>query len=406
MTFALLYMDVTNLGDIIIYDNARYLLEKVIKDNGIEDSEILPVDIGGYNFKEMQVPSYVDRMDKVSEKVMELSKKQKLYKRFPNLARRMMLWAWRHSKQYYCFKKTEMPKLEKSDIIIFGGGGLIKYHQQTFHFTIDTVTRFANRKGVPVIINSVGVEGYEEGHPGCMLLKKALNLDCIKYISTRDDFEVLKNNFMTNPRIKVESVCDPAFWTKETYGVEKKEPQEEKRVGLNTIRFGIFRKYMYKVNRNKLDEMYRDLAFRLHDDGYKVEFFTNGVVGDINYINKLMEKYPELEEITSITQPQTPKELVELISGYDRYLAARLHASIVGSVLGVPNVSLVWNIKQILFGEMVGMPQNYLTKEAFNADTVYERLMAAEPYVMNEELKYTVYNGLEQAILENIRHEA
>ena len=208
MTFALLYMDVTNLGDIVIYDNARHLLEKVIKDNKIEDSEILPVDIGGHNFKEMQVPSYVDRMDRIADKVMDLSRKKKFYKRFPNLARRMMLWSWHHSKQYYCFRKTEMPKLEKSDIIIFGGGGLIKYHQQTFHFTIDTVTRFANKRGIPVIINSVGVEGYEEGHPGCMLLKKAVNSNCIKYISTRDDIEVLKNNFMINPE-KISEVIGP-----------------------------------------------------------------------------------------------------------------------------------------------------------------------------------------------------
>ncbi|MDO4943312.1 MAG: polysaccharide pyruvyl transferase family protein, partial [Lachnospiraceae bacterium] len=296
-------------------------------------------------------------------------------------------------------------KLEGADLIIFGGGGLIKFHQQNFHYFLDEVIGYADKHNIPVFLNSQGIEGYDESDPECQILKKAINRDCVKYISTRDDFAMLRNCYVDNPNIVIKGVCDPAFWTAETYQIKKKE-NAEKRVGLNVIRTKIFGDYMYKVSRDSLGKIYYDLILKLCHDGYSVDLFSNGVESDTAFINWLFETYPDLQKKYHVTSsnPRTTYELVETLAGYERYMAVRLHAAIIGSVLGVPNISLVWNRKQILFGKEIGMRQNFITKDKFNADDIYKQLCAAEPYEMNESYKMSVYKNLEKQLVAQIKN--
>ena len=46
MKLALCYLKVTNLGDLVIYDTAHYLVGRILRDLGRDDVEIVPVDIG------------------------------------------------------------------------------------------------------------------------------------------------------------------------------------------------------------------------------------------------------------------------------------------------------------------------------------------------------------------------
>lgn len=407
MKIALLYMDVSNLGDLVIRDTARYLLDAVLDENQLADAEVVPVDIGERNYK--LEPAYKKKSfhSRVSRFLARYAKSRRVFRNFPFLAQEMLVRSWHESKQGRHFRKKEMPKLQGADLIVFGGGGLVKYHKQSFHFILHDVTRYAQKMGIPVIINSVGVEGYSEEQPGCKLLKRALNRPCVKFISVRDDYSTLVNNFMENPAIETAHVCDPAFWTAETYGAKKRpsEPNKAKTIGLNVIRPAIFKDYKYPVELERLDALYHGLVEKLLAQGYHVDFFSNGVPGDTKYISHLLEAFPEManDDRVTVTLPQTPAELVELISGYDRYLAVRLHASIIGTVLGVPNVSLVWNVKQPLFGQTIGLRQNYITLRGFDADTVFSRLMAAEPYQMNQEYKNSVRETFSHAIREYAR---
>lgn len=42
------------------------------------------------------------------------------------------------------------------------------------------------------MMNGVGIEGYSETDIRCQRLKKAINQDCFKVITTRDDIDTLK----------------------------------------------------------------------------------------------------------------------------------------------------------------------------------------------------------------------
>lgn len=397
-----MYLDVTNLGDLVIYETSRYITEDILKKKGVTDYDLIPISMGSAKCREVTSEKkslfvkIKNKFGAVIKRIVNLGIWKKISSK---LGKKMLLCSWHMSNAYQYFAKNEEYKLEGCDIIIFGGGGLIKFHRQNFHFFLHDILKYADANSIPVLINAQGIEGYDEDDLRCQILKSALNRDCVKYISTRDDFAMLRNCYIDNPNTVVKDVCDPAFWTVETYGVRKKETSQ-KTVGLNVIRTKIFGEYMYKISDEELGEVYYDLIKLLDKDGYAIDLFSNGVPKDTEFIEFLMSTYPDLKTKyhVTISNPETTKELVETISGYDRYMAVRLHAAIIGTVLGVPNISLVWNRKQPLFGKEIGMPQNFLKKNKFTAENIYKTLMEASSYEMNDAYKKTVYENLEKQI--------
>lgn len=47
------------------------------------------------------------------------------------------------------------------------------------------------------MMNGVGIEGYSETDIRCQRLKKAINQDCFKVITTRDDIDTLKTTILS-----------------------------------------------------------------------------------------------------------------------------------------------------------------------------------------------------------------
>ena len=166
---ALCHLNVTNLGDCVIHETARYLVERVLWEMGRNDVEIVEVDIGtdesdgGKIRRGFRV--FVLRMVRNAARLL------KKILRSPAYAR----WQWHKSPVYRRYAAGERPKLHDVDIIVFAGGGLVKFHRQNFHFFIDDITALADKRGIPVLFNAVGVEGYDPRDGECRLLKRALN---------------------------------------------------------------------------------------------------------------------------------------------------------------------------------------------------------------------------------------
>ena len=59
------------------------------------------------------------------------------------------------------------------------------------------ILNISQSKNIPVMLSAVGVEGYDVGFKECLRLKKALNLDCVKTITTRDDIDSKYSNMGT-----------------------------------------------------------------------------------------------------------------------------------------------------------------------------------------------------------------
>lgn len=400
----LVYLDVSNLGDVIIYETANTIVHNIIESNGIVNCETVPISIGTYRCrvesrKKSFILNFLERSyAAVFRKITQTNIIRK--KIIPVIQKKFLDFLWTKTDTWRYYKKNELPKLETCDLLIFCGGGLIKFHKQNFYLFLDHILEYSDKHHIPVLMNAQGIEGYDENDFRSEILKKAINRNCVKYISTRDDYEMLKNCYIENPEIDIRRVCDPAFWLKETYGVERYHC-DTKCVGINVIRANIFGEYTQKISKEELGSLYYGLIKRLHEDGYRVELFSNGVEEDTEFGKWLLKKYPMLEDAYGVKVVYTlsTKEFVEMLAKYDRFLSVRLHASIVGCMLGIPNVGLVWNRKQLLFGKQIGLEKNYITRDEFNSDYIYQMLMNAKPYVMDENYKRTVYDELELQML-------
>ena len=143
----------------------------------------------------------------------------------------------------YHLQKSELSeyyedKIGKVDVIIVSGGGLIKYKYEGLDYILENLIYYAQKKQIPVLINAVGIEGYDEQHFGCQLLKKYINQSCVKMITTRDNIALLQGKWLENKEIDCELVGDPALWAHKVYGISKKE---SKIIGLGLIRGEIFK---------------------------------------------------------------------------------------------------------------------------------------------------------------------
>ena len=100
----------------------------------------------------------------------------------------------------YNMYQRDMEYIRHADLIIFAGGGLIKYKREDFYQFVPEIIEVAEREDIPVYINATGVEGYEETDERCKKLKRAVNSECVKGITVRDDFKTFKQYYVESKK--------------------------------------------------------------------------------------------------------------------------------------------------------------------------------------------------------------
>ncbi len=383
ITIGLLYLNETNLGDLVIYDNTKYLINKICQEENIQN-EIISLDIG-----ENTPKSYTLTNEDIKEKEKNLN----ILKRYENKTlktkysqKKESLAKWYTTNNYYYLKNVILPKITNIDLLIFVGGGIIKFKRQNFHYIIRMITDYADKYNIPVILNSVGIEEYDKTNIDCQMLKECINKKCIKAITTRDDIELLNNFYITNKNIKTALTCDPAFYSKECYKVTKKTSNT---IGIGLIRPKIFEEYMYPIKENTLLFLYKELIDLLLEKNFQVKIFTNGTMSDYKFQLKLQEYLQDNPKYLNIFQDRftTSQELVTEISNYKTTIASRLHASIISYALDIPSIGLVWNKKQLLFGQIINAKNAFITKDNFDAGYIcntLEELLKNPPTITKE----------------------
>ena len=411
MRLALIHMDEPNLGDPVIYECVKRLVRDIAQEMELADLEIVPVNIGEWEYAKTSRksrPSLIGRgrtfVRKTGKKFLEKRLRVWLgrswvWKFAPERIERILMSIWLRTRRGRHYVVHERKKLETVDAILFCGGGLIKYRKQDFPFFLRDIVALAESRGIPVTMNSVGVEGYEGGHLFCKMLKEAVNSPCVKFVSCRDDFETLRDRYAENPGLEIARVCDPALWSAETYGITA-DPGNGL-VGVNVIRPSIFRDYdRSSIDRERLLQIYKGLIDRVLADGLRVRLFTNGAKCDAMAMKRLLKRFPELADDprVEIRLPDTTRMLVRVISACERVLAVRLHAAIIATSLGVPNVNLVWNDKQVHFGQWTGRSELFVRPADVSVDELYEKLRAADAQKPDDAYRQTVRAGIRRQL--------
>lgn len=387
----------SNYGDPIINDSCRYIVQKSIKD----DVKIDEIDLEGkINFnKKYKLNIFKRQIIKVNIKILNFIKKCFGKIKLNRLYNFIDYITWYVSDEYAIFNNYYKEKIKNSDIIIFSGGGMVKYRYQNCYQYIDYITKIADKKDIPVCLNSVGVEGYDDKNVKCRVLKKALNRKCVKMITTRDDIMTLKK-YICNENIYIDKVSDPAVFISDVYNIKKKE--NNKIIGLGVCRGRLFLDNKINYTEKQLIELWKKIIIELERRGNEWCIYTNGLEADNIFAQKLLESIKANGD--NIKIPNSPYELVNIISGFKGIIATRLHSNIIAYSLQVPAIGLVWNNKLKMFGQNIGYPERFIEVENFDEKNIVDKMEKAimELY---EKIKPEVYRKSEENSINKFLNE-
>lgn len=320
----------TNLGDPAIYETTK----KIVLDH--IDCEIINIDLYGRDGFHVQ----------------ENTPQNRIFNRIKYIIRN------KEERIIKILKKEINTKLDNSvSAVIFVGGGLIKYKHQFIAQPIELIIDRCEKLNIPVMLSAVGVEGYDLSDD-CQKLKKHLNYSCVKCITTRDDIVTLQNKYIES-NIKIYKVADPAISISRIY---KPTQRIKNRVGLGIGRRGLFSDYENNISDDYIKRLWINTYKILKDKGYNPVFFTNGLSAD----NAFAREIAEYVGVKDVIEPSCLDELCQVISSFEFAIVTRLHSSIICYSYGVPTLNLVWNNKQIMFGEATNRSRCFMTPNDFN----------------------------------------
>ncbi|OPJ64514.1 polysaccharide pyruvyl transferase family protein [Clostridium chromiireducens] len=262
----------------------------------------------------------------------------------------------------------------EADLVVFAGGGLISDKYETIVKHINEVTMLADVVGTSVIFNAVGIEGYRDNEE-CEILIRALNRSCVKFISTRDDIDLLNEKFITdNSRIKSLKVADSAVWTSEVYNIRKNKFSNI--IGIGVIRSGVFEDNGIDFNEMRQLELWSRIISELEEKKEEWVLFTNGLEVDYEFAVRILEYIGRSGEISNkiIKLPVDDEEFVRTISDFKGIIAARMHANIIAYSLDIPTIGIVWNPKLEFFGKTISATNRFFKIDKCNAINIVNEL--------------------------------
>ncbi|MDY5478597.1 MAG: polysaccharide pyruvyl transferase family protein [Enterocloster clostridioformis] len=277
----------------------------------------------------------------------------------------------------YNMYQEDMEYVKNADVVIFAGGGLIKYRREKFYQYVPDIIRIASENNIPVFINCTGVEGYDERDERCRRLKIAVNDACVKGITVRDDYQTFIKHYLETEKEWIGQVPDPAAFCSEVYGISG-NPNTDK-IGLGIARDGLFFDYGHQnITREFLLDFWKQVIFRLEELGYQWEIFNNGLHSDYEFGLDVLE-YAGVENKKYFIRkrPAEGAELVRIISDYKGIIATRLHTNIIAYSMGCPSIGLVWNDKLAQWGAGIGHPERFVEADRMEALDVVSRLKRA-----------------------------
>lgn len=354
---------IPNMGDKILCEASEYLTRQIAPQLEIKRVDVLPRDSGEY--KGWDSIKY-----RISKKMKKRSKEKFTYKDSGK---------YRYWYEYFMWwlRVNSHYKRELSDVdaILFAGGGFLKFRTQGLNYYVEQIIKIARAGNIPVMMNGVGIEGYDEKDIRCQRLKQAINSDCVKVITTRDDVEILQRNYMENPNIRTARVGDPAFWTPECYGIEKNSGSS--RIGINVIRGRIFRDYGNAYSGGQMKEFYKQLITSAEERGLDWVLFSNGMSGDQKFGQKVLKSLGIDPEDKLLPAPTTSMELLDMVKDFKCIFGARLHACITAYSLDVPVVGFIWNEKTRFFADIIGKKENFFEEAEIDAEKMLNQMEVA-----------------------------
>ena len=125
-------------------------------------------------------------------------------------------------------KEIDEEKIASADLILFSGGAMFGFNNLGSFDAIDAITAIAEKKGIPVVFSSLGINNMHADEESGARLNAILTRKCVRAMSVRESVDAF-TPFTEGCGFEVVSVCDPAVWTKHIYRNEIVEIKRAKK---------------------------------------------------------------------------------------------------------------------------------------------------------------------------------
>lgn len=351
---------IKNAGDNILCEATQYLIKQKNPEVQIVEVDVNPR-IKSYKGLEL-IPFWISKvLIRISGSIFkyENSSKFRYYYEY-------FMWWLKINRKF----KTQ---LKDVDAIVFAGGGFLKFRTQGLNYYVEQIMKIAKKNNIPVMMNGVGIEGYSETDIRCQRLKKAINQDCFKVITTRDDIDTLKNNYIVNPNTKIAHVGDPALWVPECYNMKRNENPSNV-VGINVIRGRVYQAYGNTLSEFELLNFYKKLVQGVEERGWDWVLFSNGMAADQKFGTMLLRALGCSNRTKILPTANNSVDFLEQIRSFKLVFGARLHACITSYALDVPVVGLIWSEKLRIFADVIGKKNSYFEESELNIDNILDAM--------------------------------
>lgn len=314
------------------------------------------------------------------------------------------------TKEYVAKRDEKMLKnaenlIKDADMVIFGGAPMFNYTYQIFYERTAITIELCKKYNVPVIFSAIGIEYYRQENEKCQRITEAVNLDVVKQITTRDDFESLEK-MKKREDLVVAKVSDPAVFSNRVLRNFKAdvlrensedivEQRQKKKIGLFAFRAFGFKDNGYDFSPEQAIALWKDLLKEFEDRGYEAQFITNGHYGDEAFLDSLVRQHgvPVKKCVFNINMLD---DLIPHLSDYDGIVSCRLHPSIISYSMGIPSVGLKWNMKVQGFYDAIGYGNRVIPVEELTASHVADVLEEAmkEGVKHDRDFQLSVYEYL------------
>lgn len=294
--------------------------------------------------------------------------------------------------------------INQADVVVFGGAPMFNYVYQDFYRQTSILLKLANKYKKPVIFSAIGIEKYMDSSKKCQRLKKALHYECVKQITTRDDFASLQK-YMDDSPVPISKVSDPAVFTAAVFKkhLAAKNTDGTKKIGIFILRGNGFIDNKIPFTQNDAVTLWLDLIQKLEEKGYAYELITSGHCSDEAFLDDMIRQY-HVDAGRCVFNMDTPEKLVKKISSYDAVISCRLHPSIIAFALGVPSLGIVWSSKVNGFYESIGCPDRVIHTDKIDGELLIQKLEQAltegvtkdETFVMSA--YRTLFDGLKNTL--------
>lgn len=365
----------TNLGDAVICDCvAKWLCDEY------PQAQIDVIDITGSTRFEEEQP--------VSLRI--LRKRQKNLRKDYWLTRhgfsdKVYYWSSQNVKNRECFYEQTANK--RYDMAVFAGGQL--FMDWLSLYICEFVKAFA-KVGTPVYFNACGV-GISVSNKIKEELKNCMNMDNVRFISSRDDVATISTRYLEKDKTAVWTY-DPALWTKETYGVSIKQEAEHGKCSADSGVIGLGVMHCSQIPAKKLIRFWCKVIKELERRRIPWKLFCNGAMDDYQLGCHILEKLHLNKEKYLCLCAKRPKQLAAQIAGFRGLISFRLHSHIIAASYEIPAVAILWDDKLRFFYQHLNHPERCMTVGA-SAKEVVDRLEYAieegyDAFLIEKQKKY------------------